>query len=168
MIEQYEAARAQPTSPDGMKLQSPRPYALKLAHKHIPEMMAHTGLTTKPVVHAHRRQLLQGTVGRPSRYTAPNSPAATLMPCTPHSPSTTRASASCACCRCSDPATQMRGAWDVQACNDTNRVDLSVFPDDTGEQAILMARLDNLGKGASGAAVQCMNLHLGVDEGLGL
>ena len=38
----------------------------------------------------------------------------------------------------------------------------------SGDQALLMARLDNLGKGASGAAVQCMNVHLGVDEGLGL
>jgi N-acetyl-gamma-glutamyl-phosphate reductase len=35
-------------------------------------------------------------------------------------------------------------------------------------QAILMARLDNLGKGASGAAVQCMNVHLRLDEGKGL
>jgi N-acetyl-gamma-glutamyl-phosphate reductase len=54
----------------------------------------------------------------------------------------------------------------VQACNDTNRVDIFVFASDT--QALLMARLDNLGKGASGAAVQAMNVHLGVDEGLGL
>jgi N-acetyl-gamma-glutamyl-phosphate reductase len=37
-----------------------------------------------------------------------------------------------------------------------------------GAQTLLMARLDNLGKGASGAAVQAMNVHLGVDEGLGL
>ena len=54
----------------------------------------------------------------------------------------------------------------MQACNDTNRVDIFVFASDT--QALLMARLDNLGKGASGAAVQAMNVHLGVDEGLGL
>jgi N-acetyl-gamma-glutamyl-phosphate reductase len=54
----------------------------------------------------------------------------------------------------------------VQACNDTNRVDIFVFANDT--QAVLMARLDNLGKGASGAAVQAMNVHLGVDEALGL
>ena len=58
------------------------------------------------------------------------------------------------------------GFFDVQACNDTNRVDLFVFANET--QALLMARLDNLGKGASGAAVQSMNLHLGLDEGLGL
>jgi N-acetyl-gamma-glutamyl-phosphate reductase len=65
-----------------------------------------------------------------------------------------------------DPATLEAGAFDVQACNDTNRADLFVFANDT--QAVLMARLDNLGKGASGAAVQAMNVHLGVDEGLGL
>jgi N-acetyl-gamma-glutamyl-phosphate reductase len=58
------------------------------------------------------------------------------------------------------------GYFDVQACNDTNRCELFVFA--SGDRAILMARLDNLGKGASGAAVQAMNVHLGLDEGLGL
>ena len=54
----------------------------------------------------------------------------------------------------------------MQGGNDTNRIDIFVFADDT--QAILIARVDNLGKGASGAAVQCMNLHLGWTKGLGL
>ena len=58
-----------------------------------------------------------------------------------------------------DPAALDDGYFDVQACNDTNRVDLFVFANDT--QALLMCRLDNLGKGASGAAVQSMNVHLG-------
>ena len=66
-----------------------------------------------------------------------------------------------------DPAALAEGGYfDVQAANDTNRVDLFVFANET--QAILMARLDNLGKGASGAAVQSMNVHLGLDEALGL
>ena len=65
-----------------------------------------------------------------------------------------------------DPATLEATYFDVQACNDTNRVDLFVFANDT--QAILVARLDNLGKGASGAAVQTMNVHLGLDETAGL
>jgi N-acetyl-gamma-glutamyl-phosphate reductase len=65
-----------------------------------------------------------------------------------------------------DPSTVEAGFFDVQACNDTNRCDLFVFASDS--QALLMARLDNLGKGASGAAVQSMNVHLGVDESLGL
>jgi N-acetyl-gamma-glutamyl-phosphate reductase len=58
------------------------------------------------------------------------------------------------------------GFFDVEACNDTNRVDLFVFGND--ERMLLVARLDNLGKGASGAAVQAMNVHLGVEESLGL
>jgi N-acetyl-gamma-glutamyl-phosphate reductase len=65
-----------------------------------------------------------------------------------------------------DPAALAEGYFDVQANNDTNRVDIFVFANET--QAILMARLDNLGKGASGAAVQSMNVHLGLDEALGL
>ena len=44
---------------------------------------------------------------------------------------------------------------------DTNTIDAA-------DQTLLIARLDNLGKGASGAAIQAMNVHLGVDEGLGL
>ncbi|HZE90419.1 MAG TPA: N-acetyl-gamma-glutamyl-phosphate reductase, partial [Rhizobacter sp.] len=65
-----------------------------------------------------------------------------------------------------DPGTLEDGFFDVQACNDTNRVDIFVFAND--QQILLMCRLDNLGKGASGAAVQSMNVHLGLDEGLGL
>ena len=65
-----------------------------------------------------------------------------------------------------DPESLADGYFDVQACNDTNRVDIFVFANET--QVILMARLDNLGKGASGAAVQAMNVHLGLDEGKGL
>jgi N-acetyl-gamma-glutamyl-phosphate reductase len=66
----------------------------------------------------------------------------------------------------SDPDTLAHGFFDVQACNDTNRVDVFVFANE--QQAVLMARLDNLGKGASGAAVQAMNVHLGCEEALGL
>ena len=65
-----------------------------------------------------------------------------------------------------DPDALESTYFDVQACNDTNQVDLFVFANDT--QAILIARLDNLGKGASGAAVQTMNVHLGLDEAYGL
>ena len=52
--------------------------------------------------------------------------------------------------------------------NGTNRLRLHVFGDRAGEQARLIALLDNLGKGASGAAVQNLNLMLGLDEGMGL
>jgi N-acetyl-gamma-glutamyl-phosphate reductase len=54
----------------------------------------------------------------------------------------------------------------VQANNDTNRVDLFVFGNE--ERFVTVARLDNLGKGASGAAIQCMNLAIGAAEEAGL
>jgi N-acetyl-gamma-glutamyl-phosphate reductase len=50
----------------------------------------------------------------------------------------------------------------------TNFLDISIFGNDKNEQLIISSRLDNLGKGASGAAIQCMNLALGYDENLGL
>ena len=160
MIEQYERG-------GDARLNSPRPYGLTLSHKHIPEMVAHTGLRTKPVfmpivssfykglavsVPLHLSQLKAGTTGQMLQQTLAEryagEPFIRVMPL-------------------SDPATLEDGGYfEIQACNDTNRCDLFVFAND--QQAILMSRLDNLGKGASGAAVQAMNVHLGLDEGLGL
>lgn len=159
MIEQYEAG-------GDARLTSPRPYALKLTHKHIPEMTTHSRLAQAPnfmpivanfykglavSVPLHLSQLPAGTTGEALHAAYVKHYAGErfvrVMPL-------------------SDPATLEDGFFDVQACNDTNRVDIFVFASDT--QALLMARLDNLGKGASGAAVQAMNVHLGVDEGLGL
>ncbi len=159
MIEQYEAG-GDPV------LTAPRPYGLALAHKHLPEMMAHTGLARPPVfmpvvssfykglavsVPLHLSQLRAGASGADLHQALATHYAGErfirVMPL-------------------SDPATLENGFFDVQACNDTNRVDLFVFANE--RQVLLMARLDNLGKGASGAAVQAMNVHLRLDEGLGL
>ncbi|PXW99489.1 N-acetyl-gamma-glutamyl-phosphate reductase [Sphaerotilus hippei] len=159
MIEQYEAG-------GDARLMAPRPYALGLAHKHLPEMMAHTGLEVAPVfmpvvgpfykglavsIPLHRAQLA-AQADAPRLHAALEAHYAgerfvRVMPL-------------------NDGATLQDGFFDVQGCNDTNRVDLFVFA--RGEQVLLMARLDNLGKGASGAAVQSMNVHLGVAEDLGL
>jgi N-acetyl-gamma-glutamyl-phosphate reductase len=51
-----------------------------------------------------------------------------------------------------------------QANNNTNNMRLNVFSNDTRGQVVLMAIYDNLGKGASGAAVQNLNLMIGADE----
>ena len=59
-------------------------------------------------------------------------------------------------------------AMDPQSLNDTNRMRLFVFGNATGDQARVVAVLDNLGKGASGAAVQNLNLMLGLPEDSGL
>lgn len=58
-------------------------------------------------------------------------------------------------------------AFDPQALNGTNRLDLAVLPNPLGH-VLLVATLDNLGKGAAGAAVQNLNLMLGLDETRGL
>lgn len=160
MIEQYERG-GEP------QLAAPRPYALALKHKHIPEMRQHTGLQADPLflpvvgnfykglavtVPLHLAQLAPGCSGKhlqhalAQRYEGERF--VRVMPL-------------------SDPAVlEAGGYFDVMAANGSNRVDIFVFANDS--QAMLIARLDNLGKGASGAAVQTMNVHLGVDEGLGL
>ena len=61
---------------------------------------------------------------------------------------------------------QEAGFLGATACNDTNRIELMVFPG--SEHVLLSARYDNLGKGAAGAAVQNMNLMLGIEETAGL
>ena len=59
-------------------------------------------------------------------------------------------------------------ALDPEALNGTNRMKIFVFGSAAGDQVRLVALLDNLGKGASGAAVQNLNLMLGLEEGAGL
>jgi N-acetyl-gamma-glutamyl-phosphate reductase len=58
-------------------------------------------------------------------------------------------------------------SFDPQEFNDTNRISLRVLPHQSGH-VLLVARLDNLGKGAAGVAIQNLNLMLGVPEGTGL
>ncbi len=65
-------------------------------------------------------------------------------------------------------ATEAMGGIEPEALNGTNTVRLHVFGDRGGEQVRLVAMLDNLGKGASGAAVQNLNIMLGLDEATGL
>jgi len=159
MIEQYEAG-------GDPRLDAPRPYALGLTHKHLPEMAAHARLETRPIfvpvvgsflkglavsVPLHLAETRRGTTAEhlhaalAERYDGERF--IRVMPLR-------------------DPAVLAENYFDVQACNDTNRAELFVFGNEA--QVVLMCRLDNLGKGASGAAVQCMNVHLGIDEGTGL
>ena len=159
MIAQYEAG-------GDAKLQAPRPYALSLAHKHLPEMAAHTGLAQAPVFMPMVGNFYKGlAVSVPLHLgqLAPGTDAAALQ----HALAAHYQDEAFVRVKpLRDPATLEAGFFDVQACNDSNRCELFVFAN--GGQVLLMSRLDNLGKGASGAAVQSMNLHLGLDEGLGL
>jgi len=145
-------------------LTSPRPYALGLAHKHLPEMMAHTGLGTPPIFMPVVASFYKGLAVTVPLHTQ----ALGTTPEAVHAALAARYAGErfVRVMPLRDAATLEEGFLDVQACNDTNRADLFVFANAT--QALLVARLDNLGKGASGAAVQAMNVHLGLDEGLGL
>ena len=68
-----------------------------------------------------------------------------------------------------DTAALRDGAFlEPENLNGTNRLEVFVFANDARQQAMVIARLDNLGKGASGAAVQNLNLMLGLPEGAGL
>ncbi len=168
MIRDYEAALAAggPSPAADAPLAAPRPYALTLAHKHLPEMKVHTGLSSPPVFMPIVGPFYKGlTVSVPLHKSELGSDAcaADLHAALMHRYGAERF---IRVMPLRDEDTLAGGFFDVQGCNDTNRVDLFVFGSDT--QVLLMARLDNLGKGASGAAVQAMNVHLGIDEGLGL
>jgi len=160
MIADYEAAR------ESRALDAARMYALGLSHKHLPEMVAYTGLAHAPVfvpivdnfykgmavaVPLHLRLLAAGTTratvhdALARRYAGERF--VRVMPL-------------------DAPTNAADGFFDALAANDTNRCELFVFGND--ERALVLARLDNLGKGASGAAIQCMNLMLGFDEGTAL
>jgi N-acetyl-gamma-glutamyl-phosphate reductase len=158
MIERYQGATQEPA------LTSPRPYGLSLQHKHLPEMTVHAGLASKPIFMPVVGNFYQGlAVAIPLSLAALQISADRLQDCLQTRYAEERF---VRVMPLSDTASLDEGFFDVQACNGSNRVDLFVFANDT--QALLMARLDNLGKGASGAAVQAMNIHLGLDEGLGL
>jgi len=159
MIEQYQTG-------GDTRLDSPRPYALTLTHKHIPEMVSHTGLRTPPLFMPVVGDFYKGlAVSVPLHLSqlAPGTDAARLHAAYERHYEGERF---IRVLGPDDAAAQQDGFFDIQACNDTNRVDIAIFANAT--QAVLFARLDNLGKGASGAAVQCMNLQLGLDEALGL
>jgi N-acetyl-gamma-glutamyl-phosphate reductase len=158
MIEDYERS-------GNPALLAPRPYALTLAHKHLPEMVTHARLTTPPVflpVVSNYYKGLAVTIPLHLSSLAPGTTTRTLHALFERAYTDERF---VRVMPLDDPDTLANG-FDVQACNDTNRVDVFVFGNAT--QALLIARLDNLGKGASGAAIQSMNIHVGVDEGLGL
>jgi len=153
--------------PDLFDLPFESPYALHTKHKHVPEMHKYTGLTYEPQfmpsvgpfptgmrleIPLHKAVLTNGTSANDiwdvldaryadEQFVKINSIEDTLA--------------------YADPA------FDPRVANETNRVDISVVPNPLGHVMLIM-QLDNLGKGASGAAVQNMNLMLRLPEDNGL
>lgn len=159
MIEQYQAGN------DNV-LKAPRPYALSLAHKHLPEMMVLSKLELPPIFQPIVGDFYKGLALSVPLSLDQLSPGTSAESVQAAYESHYRGERFVRVMPLRDAATLEAGFFDVQACNDTNRVDIFVFANET--QLILMARLDNLGKGASGAAVQSMNIQLGIDEAHGL
>lgn len=145
---------------------SPRHYGLGLTHKHIPEMQQKTGLKYAPLfspiiadyykglavsLQFHTR-LLGKSVSplEVHQYLSDYYAGQTFVKVMDFNPT-----------KCLDEA-----FFNPLACNDTNNAEIFVFGND--EQIMITTRLDNLGKGASGAAVQNMNIMLGLDETISL
>ncbi len=156
MIAEFESEKADPY----------RAYGLSLKHKHVPEMTRHTGLERPvlfaPAVGAYRQGML---VEVPLQLAAlPSSPSVEVV----HG-ALAEAYAGCRFVEVAElEETEAMTGIDPEGLNGTNKMRLHVFGDRAGAQVRLVALLDNLGKGASGAAVQNLNLMLGLDEGLGL
>jgi N-acetyl-gamma-glutamyl-phosphate reductase len=161
MIAEYEKP-GRPRFPIG----APRHYALGMSHKHLPEMQKYGGLDYAPafnpivgdfykgmavVVPLVRRLLAKKLLLKDMRDLLAEYYAGERF---------VRVMAF------NDNANLEGGYFDPLGANDTNRNDIFVFGND--ENMVLVSRLDNLGKGASGNAVQNMNLMLGLDEGTGL
>jgi N-acetyl-gamma-glutamyl-phosphate reductase len=143
-----------------------RLYGLGMGHKHIPEMRRYGGLTSPPVFSPAVGRYYKGMIVEVPLplYALPGSPSLTDLQSTlaaAYAGETFVEVADPAACR----ATTTLGP---ELLNGTNKIRLHVFGSEEPAQARLVAVLDNLGKGASGAAVQNLNIMLGLGEGAGL
>jgi N-acetyl-gamma-glutamyl-phosphate reductase len=143
-----------------------RTYGLSLQHKHVPEMQLYGGLENRPLFAPSVGRYYKGMIVEVplQLWSMPSQPTLEEV----HEVLSDAYSdggfvevASLEECR------SLKGL-DPEGLNDTNRMKLFVFGNEEEGQARLVALLDNLGKGASGAAVQNLNIMLGLDEGLGL
>jgi len=163
MIESFE----QPAP--GTRPQNFGAYGLNMKHKHVAEMRAHALLDTAPLfspaVGYFRRGMLVQVPLQLAALPRPTTGAELHAALTEHYAGERFVSV-----RPLNDATAPRDGnyLEPEALNGSNRMELFVYASETAKQALLIARLDNLGKGASGAAVQNLNLMLGLPEGEGL
>ena len=135
-------------------------YALGLEHKHVPETQLYAGLTRRPIFVPSVGHFRQGMlVSVPLHLdTLPGKPSGADLHAT-----LAKAYRGCDDVRVVEPVAG--GKLEPEALNDTNKLELCVYANEARRQAVLVARLDNLGKGASGAAVQNLGLMLGLNGG---
>jgi N-acetyl-gamma-glutamyl-phosphate reductase len=138
-------------------------YGLAFEHKHLPEMQFYSRLTRRPIFVPSVGNYRQGMlVSVPLQLvTLPGKPSGADL----HAALAKRyAGSKYVSVMPFDNAASRSGKLEPEALNETNMLELYVFASDKHHQAVLVARLDNLGKGASGAAVQNMRLMLGIAD----
>ena len=154
-----------------------RAYGMSLQHKHLGEMQVYGGLDHPPLFAPAVGRYAQGMIvevplqlwAMPGKPTPADLHAELLAAYAGETFVEVAGGAECAeLQKTRAGAGGFVGALDPEALNNTNRMKLFVFGNAGGDQARLVALLDNLGKGASGAAVQNLNLMLGLEEGAGL
>ena len=144
-------------------------YGLDLKHKHLPEMQRHGLLDRPPVFSPSVGHFLRGMLVSVPLHTGqlPGRPTGTELHAVYAEHFANEPFVSVR--PLNDTAAMRGGAYlEPEDLNGTNRLEVFVFANDAQQQAVVIARLDNLGKGASGAAVQNLNLMLGLPEGEGL
>ncbi|MDZ7687031.1 MAG: hypothetical protein U5O39_20425 [Gammaproteobacteria bacterium] len=157
MVERYEA------SPGPIE---PRPYALDMNHKHLPEMQHFSGLDNAPTFLPMVGHFPQGMLVSVPLAFAELEKAKTIDDLASELAAAYADEPCVVVHAAGDDTVLEHGGLSPLGNTDTNRVDLFVFG--SRERAVVTARLDNLGKGAGGAAVQNLNLMLGLEELTGL
>jgi N-acetyl-gamma-glutamyl-phosphate reductase len=138
-------------------------YGLGFEHKHLPETQLYSHLTRRPIFVPSVSHYRQGMlVSVPLHLdTLPGKPDGATL----HAALAKRyAGSKYVSVMPADHTAFKSGKLEPEALNETNKLELYVFASDKHRQAVLVARLDNLGKGASGAAVQNMRLMLGIAD----
>ena len=135
-------------------------YGLGLAHKHLAEIMKFTGLSRRPIFIPSVSNFEQGMLVQLPLHLdlLPGKPTAAQL----HDALAKHYAGSEWVSVVTVEAAPESGKLDALALNGTNKMELRVFGNETYRHAVLVARLDNLGKGASGAAVQNLKLMLGL------
>jgi N-acetyl-gamma-glutamyl-phosphate reductase len=133
-------------------------YALGLEHKHVPETQKYGGLSRRPIFVPSVGHFRQGMLVMVPLHldTLPGKPTGADLRAV-----LAERYQGCEYIAVVEPAAN--GKLEPEALNDTNKLELSVYANEARRQAVLVARFDNLGKGASGQAVQNLQLMLGLD-----
>lgn len=148
----------------GYTLEAYRAYALGLAHKHVPEMQKNMGLAHPPLFAPNVGRYAQGMIVEVplQLWALPAAPPVAKVHEVLSAAYEGQRFVSVAPLEESAAMTKL----DPEQLNGTNNLKLFVFGNEKTKQVRLTALLDNLGKGASGQAVQCLNIMVGADEGL--